>query len=213
MQGPLSRSKDPAVHPPITSTMAEKSILLQHGDREVPVKLGATIHREALYGRQSKTVEKDGEPLQKVVLDAEGHVFHPSDVAYLPTDSRGSLAAPPLAQTEEGEPLEPKPSSFKVKRALQPVGVGALVRLRVDAVFPAECGLPPGLYSTEFAYRDAPVLKTAVLNVTPHGAFLLTGVPVETPLQGKTDIYSFFDEPEDEVDDDGDDEDISFEMF
>lgn len=193
--------------------MAEKSILLQHGDREVPVKLGATIHREALYGRQSKTVQKDGEPLQKVVLDAEGHVFHPSDIAYLQTDSRGSLAAPPLAQTEEGEPLEPKPSSFKVKRALQPVGVGALVRLRVDAVFPAECDLPPGLYSTEFAYRDAPILKTAVLNVTPHGAFLLTGILVETPLQGKTDIYSFFDEPEDEADDDGDDEDISFEMF
>ena len=194
--------------------MADKVILFQLGDSEVPVTVGATIHRQELYGRQTRTVEKGGEVLHAVVLDPEGNAYFPPDVAHLQTDGQGSLTTAALVQTEDGEPLPPKPSSFKAKRPLQPAALADLARLRVDAVYPVACGLPPGLYRTEFTYRDAPVLKSAVLNVTPDGAFLLTGFYVETPLQGPADVYAFFDEDEDvEPDDDGDDGEISFMMF
>lgn len=193
--------------------MADKLILLQHGDAEISVTIGATIHRDELYGKQTKTVEKDGEPLQKVILDPEGNVFLPSDVTHLPTDGQGSLAEPALVQSEDGETLDPKPSSFKEKRPLHEAGVGDLAALRVDSIIPVQCDLPPGLYRTEFTYRDAPVLKTAVLTVTAEGSFLLVGTPVETPLQGKTDVYSFFDAGDDEPDDDEAEDEISFVMF
>ncbi|HEX2093742.1 MAG TPA: hypothetical protein VHG28_15170 [Longimicrobiaceae bacterium] len=191
--------------------MANKLILLQIGDSEVPVAVGASIRREELYGRQTRTVEKDGLVLEKVVLDPEGNVFIPADIAHLPTDGQGSLTTPPLVQTEDGEPLPQRLSSFKEKRTLRPAGLADVARLRVDAVFPVACDLPPGFYCTEFTYRDAPVLKAAVLNVTSDGAFLLTGAFIETPLQGQADVYSFFDEDEDP--DDEDPEEISFEMF
>jgi hypothetical protein len=192
--------------------MADKLILLQLGGSEVPVTIGATIRREELYGRQVRTVELDGLVLQKVVLDPEGNVFAPADIAHLPTDSQGSLTTPPLVQTEDGEPLPQQLSSFKQTRTLRPAGLADLARLRVDAVFPAACGLPPGFYCTEFTYRDAPVLKAAVLNVTSGGAFLLTGVFIDAPLQGKDDVYSFF-EGDDPEEDDRDGDEISFEMF
>jgi hypothetical protein len=183
--------------------MAEKIITLQLGDTELPVTLmGGVIRREQLYGKQTKTVEKDGDVLQAVVLDPEGNVFLPSDIAHLPTDGQGSLTTAAEVQTEDGQRLPPLPSSFKEARPL-----------RVDTIYAVACDLPPGLYQTEFAYRDAPVLKAAVLNVTPEGAFLLAGCLVETPLQAKGDVYSFFDEGDDPEDDAGDDDEISFEMF
>lgn len=194
--------------------MPDKLILLQLGEAEVPVTLGAAIRREELYGRQARSVEKDGQVLQTVVLDAEGNVFLPSDIAHLQVDGRGSLTAPVLVQTEDGEPLPQKPSSFKEKRALRPGTLADLARLRVDAVFPVRCDLPPGFYCTEFAYRDAHVLKEAVLNVTSEGAFLLTGTSVETPMQGRADVYCFFDQEDEDPDqDEGDSDEISFEMF
>lgn len=79
-------------------------------------------------------------------------------------------------------------------------------------MFPVECAIPPGVYTTEFAYRDSPVLRYAALIVTDNGAYLLVGIEIDTPLQGKTDLYSFFDEPEAE-DEDETDEMISFQMF
>jgi len=193
--------------------MPEKSILMQLGDAEVPVTLGAAIHRQELYGRQARTVEKDGHVLYAVVLDPEGRDFLPSDIAHLQTDGHGSLTTAALVRTEDGEPLPQKPSSFKEKRTLRPAGLADLARLRVDAVFPVGCDLPPGLYCTQFAYRDAHLVKEAVLNVTSAGAFLLTGAFVEMPMQGRDDVYSFFDEEEDPEPDEGDGDEISFEMF
>lgn len=193
--------------------MPEQVILLQWRDSEVSVTAGATIHREELYGRQIKTVvERDGAVLEKVVLDPEGNIFLTPDITYLQTDGQGSLTTPARVQTEDGELLPQQPSSFKAKRTLQPADLADLVRLRVDAVLPVACDLAHGLYSTEFTYRDSHVLKAAVLNVTPERAFLLTGSYIETPMQGKTDVYSFFDEDEEPADD-GDDGEISFVMF
>lgn len=186
---------------------------LQLGDTEVVVLLAAAVHREELYGKQSRTVEKDGEVLEKVVLDPEGNAFLPADVTYLSTDGQGSLTGRPQVQTEHGEILPDKPSSFKEKRALRVADVADLARLRVDAVFPVRCDLPPGLYCTEFTYRDAPVLKDAVLNVTPEGAFLLTGTFVDAEFQGKGDVYRFFDDDEEEIEEEEDEGEISFAMF
>lgn len=39
-------------------------MLLQLGETEVPVAVGAKIHRGDLYGRQVKMVECGGEPLE-----------------------------------------------------------------------------------------------------------------------------------------------------
>lgn len=194
--------------------MASKTILLQLDGADLSVGIGATIHRDEIYGKQSKTVEKDGQALQKIILDPEGQIFLQSDFTHLRSDSEGSLAEPPIVQTQDGEVLEPKPSSFKEKRVLECALLSQLAKLRVESIIPAECeGLPPGVYKTEFAYRDAPLLKDAFLNVTPDGAFLLVGNSMETPLQGKADVYSFFDSDETEDDIDGEDEDLSFEMF
>ena len=193
--------------------MADKIINLQLGETELPVTLvGGMIRREELYGKQTRTVEKDGDVLQTVVLDPEGNVFLPSDIAHLPTDGQGSLTTQAQVQAEDGQRLPPLASSFRETRPLRPAEIADLAGLRVDTVYAVVCDLPPGLYRTEFAYRDSPVLKTAVLNVTPEGAFLLAGCLVETPLQAKGDVYSFFDEGDD-PDEDGDDEEISFEMF
>jgi hypothetical protein len=125
------------------------------------------------------------------------------------------VAATPLVQTEDGERLEPKPSSFKEKRDLQPAKHEDLASLRVDAVFPMECDLPPGLYRTLFTYRDAPLLKDAVLVVNADAAFLLTGTPVDAALRGQADVYSFFDDAEEDRDEDDEDDDgrISFDML
>ena len=187
-------------------------MLLQLGATEVPVAVGAKIHRAELYGRQVKTVECGGEPLEKVVLDPEGRVFLPSDITHVATDSHGSLVDPPLTITDDGEELAVKPSSFREKRELEPAGLEALARLRVDAVMPVECTLPVGFYSTRYTYHDGPVLKEAVLNVTPSGAFLLTGTAVEVPLQDRAQVYDFFEPDACEAKPDDDDE-ISFQMF
>jgi hypothetical protein len=198
--------------------MPEKLILLRLDDREVSIRIGRSVHRDELYGQQRKSVEKNGEPLRRVVLDPEGRVFLPSDLAHLPTDTDGSLTSDPLFQNEDGESLELKLSSFKEPRPLQVAALDSLAALRVDTVFPVECGLPPGVYTTEFTYHDSPLLRTAVLIVRVDDAFLLTGTQLDSPLQGRTDLYSFFDAPDDEEDGPGDDErdageDISFEMF
>jgi hypothetical protein len=198
--------------------MPEKLILLRLDDAEVSIRIGKSIHRDELYGRQRKSVEKNGVPLRRVVLDPEGRVFLHSDLAHLPTDTDGSLTSNPLFQNEDGEGLDLKPSSFKETRDLQVAGLDSLTTLRVDTVFPVECGLPPGIYTTEFTYHDSPLLKTAVLIVRVDEAFLLTGTQVDSPLQGRTDLYSFFVSPDDDEDAPGDDErdagdEISFEMF
>lgn len=193
--------------------MAEKIINLKFGETELAVTLiGGTIRRQELYGKQIRTVEKNGHILQAVVLDPEGNVFLPSDIAHLPTDGQGSLTTEPQVHTEDGQPLPLLPSSFKGTRPLRPAGIAELAALRVDTIYAVACDLRPGLYQTEFAYRDAAVLKAAVLNVTPEGAFLLAGTWVETPLQGKGDVYSFFDEDE-YPDEEQDDDEISFDMY
>lgn len=195
--------------------MAERLMVVQFGAREVAITTAAAIHRDKLYGKQCRSVVKDGTPLEQVVLDPEGNVFLPPELAYLATDSAGSLATAPLTQTEEGELLDLKPSSYRVTRELTPAGIEVLARLRVDAVIPVKCEITPGFYTTEYSYHDAPQLKTAVLNVTADGAFLLTGTPVEAPLQGKNDVYNFFDDPESERDDSDEDglDDLTFDMF
>jgi hypothetical protein len=192
--------------------MSARLMLLQLGATEVPVAVGAKIHRADLYGRQVKTVECGGEPLEKVVLDPEGRVFLPCDITYIATDSDGSLVDPPITISDDGEELDIKPSSFREKRELEPAGLEALARLRVDAVMPVECTLAVGFYTTKYTYHDGPVLKDAVLNVTPAGAFLLTGTAVEVPLQDRAQVYDFF-EPDGRDAKPDDDDEISFEMF
>jgi hypothetical protein len=196
--------------------MPEKSMPLQLGGEEVSLLLGAAIQRAELYGRQRKTVEIGGELLEKVVIDTEGHVFLPSDITHLATDGSGSLAIPPLVRTDDGAKLDLKPSSFKERRQLQPAAISDLAALKVEAVFPVRCDLQPGLYSTEFAYHGAHILKYAVLIVDEDAAFLLTGIRVDAPLQGPSDVYSFFEEEEPEDEGDGEEDDdggLSFQMF
>lgn len=196
--------------------MDGKAMLLRYGGTDVAVIVGTTIRRDALYGRQSRSAEKNGRPLVKVVVDPEGNIFDKSAISPLQTDSQGSLPSPALIQGEDGSILEPQPSSFKVARELREAGLTELADLRVESVMPVECTLPIGVFQTEFTYRDAPVVKTAFLNVTPAGAFLLVGTRVETPLQGPTDLCTVFD-PDDDGDEDGDgdgdDDDIPFAMF
>ena len=192
--------------------MAEKVVQFHFGAVAVYVTIGATIHRSELYGKQVRTREKDGVALQEVLLDPEGQIFLPSAFAHLQTDSEGSLAETPLVQTVDGEMLDLKLSSFKEARPLEPATIQDLLSLRVSAVLPARCDLAPGLYKSTWTYRDSHQLKQAVLNITAAGdGFLLTGDLVESPLQGKPDVYSFFTADEDAEESDPDD--LSMQMW
>lgn len=194
-----------------------KTVLFQYGDDEAAVSLGAAIKRDELYGKQSRSVEKDGEPLEKVILDPEGALFLPSHFCHLQVDADGSVDDDPITETPDGEVLPTRVSSFKEKRDIRPAQIEDLARLRVTAIMPATCdSLPAGIYSTKFTYRDAPVLKDAILNITSDAAFLLVGTSIESPFQGTADVYNFFDgDGADDTEDDGDTEaeDLSFAMF
>lgn len=190
--------------------MATKAIPLTFKDKTVEVEIGSTIKREELYGKTRKTIEKDGVVLEKVTLSPEGEIFRPSDFTHLRMDGEGCLVETPVTQTEEGQKLEIQTSSFKTERPLKEASVSDLAALKIESVIPAITDLPVGIYATQYTFRDSPTLHSAILNVTPAGAFLLVGETLETPFQGKADTYDFFGTDEDE--EDAEDE-ISFDMF
>lgn len=190
--------------------MALKTIPLQLNEKAVEISIGSTINREELYGKTQKSVEKDGTLLEKVTLSPEGEVFLSSDFTHLKVDGDGSLAEKPLAQTSEGVPLETQVSSFKERRTIEAATPTELAALKVQSVIPATTDFPVGLYKTQYTYRDSPTLNTAILNVTPEGAFLLVGETFETPFVGKTTTYDFFTDDEDESEEE---EEMSFDMF
>jgi len=189
--------------------MADKLLPLTFDNSPADVKVGGSIKREDLYGKQTKSVEKSGETLEKVILTPWGETFPQNAFTSQRVDSAGALSSPAKPCTEDGEEIPVHPSSFKETRPLEPATTTDLILLKVASVIPAQTSLPVGLYKTRYNFRDSADVQTAILNVTPTGAFLLVGETAQSPLLGKDETYEFF---EDEAPENEENE-MGFSMF
>lgn len=188
--------------------MAEKSFEIEIAGEKVHVTQESAINREELYGKEKITIEKDG-PLEKVVLAPWGAIFRPEEFKNQRIDSSGTTVEKPETCDESGAPLEIHTTSFKTTRAATPAQWTDLATFKTKSVMPAKCELPPGLYKTQFCYRDTTDIQDAFLIIKPEGeAFLLTGELANVPFRGKEETYDFFDVTETE-----EDEEMSFGMF
>lgn len=181
--------------------MAEKNIPVLLDQTQVQISVGAAIEREELYGAQKLSVERDGTPLEKVVVSPWGALFDPKEFSNQSVDSQGTLEQKPVACDENGSPLPMHASSFKEARILTPAKWEELASFRAVKVMPAKCELPAGLYKTSFCYRDSVNLEDAFLVVRQDGAFLLAGETRLAPMQSKEEVYSFFETDEQDSDD------------
>jgi hypothetical protein len=191
--------------------MAEKIIPFLLDNKEIAVTASAAIPREALYGSLKITREKDGKPLEKVIVTPEGKIFPAKAAAVQRTDQEGTLLEKPEPFTEEGAKAPVHQSSFTQARTLTPCGPEAMIGFKTKSFMAATCDLPPGFYKSTYTFRDSHELADAFLIVkADKEAFLLTGESTNIPMRGKEDPYDFFDNEENPEEGD---EEISFEMF
>lgn len=190
-----------------------KPIQFRIGNREVTGELGSAVRREDLYGRSRRiVVNDDGEPLASGYLTQDGRLLGSEDYATLYVDPLGSFNGK-MAYEAGGEPVEPRQSSFKEPREVEPVGLDELQHFAVSMVYPlSEVDLEPGIYRTEFNYTASVETHPCLILVRATGpSFLLVGAPLEfTPL-GKAVSYDLFDTEAEEAEDDSGD--FGFDMF
>lgn len=174
--------------------MAEKPITLILGETPEQITLDSSISREDLYGRQKGSVEKDGTTLEKVVVTPWGELFPPKALKSEAIDSEGSIAEKPNQCDENGNILATNITSFKEARPVTAAAWHELAAFKTESVMPAKTSLPPGLYRTQFCYRDSVTLHDAFLVVREDTAFLLTGELRTVPAAGREETYEFFDD-------------------
>jgi hypothetical protein len=198
--------------------MAEKIIKVEFGGNPVPLETGATIKREDLYGKQKKSVEQDGAPLEKVILTPEGEIYSPEFFTLQKIDSDGAIEGPTTICGEDGLALPLQASSYKEARAIKEIGAEEAVLLKTSSVIPiqtpvAELPLAPGFYKTTYNFRDSYETSDAVINVTPEGGYILIGEFSKPPMAAKEETYAFFEEEAAGGAGTEDDEEMSFGMF
>lgn len=190
--------------------MQEKTITLRYKNSPVEIKTEAAIKPETLYGKQKKSVEIQGVPLEKVLVTPWGEIFTPDQFTNDRLDEEGSLASPPLpCHPDDRSEMPVLPSSYKTTRLLEDAAEEDLLNLKVRSVIPISTTLPRGLYKTQYNYRDSATLETAIVNVTNKDAFLLVGDTCQAPFLKKEETYSFFNEEENE----NPEEEMSFSLF
>lgn len=175
------------------------------GDKPEQIAIDSSISREDLYGRQKASVEKDGTTLEKVVVTPWGELLSPKSLKTESVDSEGSISEKPNQCDENGNILATNITSFKEARPIAVAQWHELAAFKTETVMPAKSNLPPGLYRTQFCYRDSVTLHDAFLVVREDAGFLLTGELRTVPAAGREETYEFFDDGS--SDDETEDED------
>ena len=145
-------------------------------------------------------------------MTPEGRLLESDAFSSLFVDANGSFNGK-MAYERAGEPVEPRASSFKEKRKLEPAEWVELEQFSVSAVYPVVVpeGLSAGLYRSEFNYNSSvEVHSCLVLVKADHKGFLLVGSKLEFESLGKAISLDIFDAAESETEDDSE---ISFDMF
>ena len=167
------------------------------------------VSKEDLYGRVQKLVLKDGQPLSKAFLLADGSAVPVSGLSNVKVDPDGTPIEDEILLVDGAE-VALMPSSFEEAASLEKAPLSSLAGFCCSDVYPINgLGLAAGLYRTWFSYRKSIDRKEALLLVKEsQEAFLLVGHFKSSPLVGVSVIYSFFDS-DDESPDDEDDLDFS----
>ncbi len=184
-----------------------KPLQFRLGDTAICFEIGAKVDKKALYGYAKRIAEKDGKPLSRGILLADGRLLPTNAVSTLKADPDGS----PVEEVRtliDDQPAELKPSSFDVESPLEAVSMSELATFQVTDVYPLTgSGLGPGLYRTTFNYRKSHSPKDALLLVRSDQAFLLTGIGKRSTFLSLSVAYDFFDAEGES--DDADDLDFS----
>ena len=189
-----------------------KPIYLTFEEKDYKVELGRKVSKDDLYGKVKRVVEKDGQPLNRVLLGPDGSLLPRKALSSIRLDPDGTPVEPEEV-IHDGSPVKILPSSFEESAPLDELPITALAGFCVSDVYPLEdCELPVGLYSTWFAYRKGPERKEALVLVQEDVAFLLAGHRKNSPMVGLGVVYDFFDAASTE-DDTEEDDDLDFAMM
>lgn len=166
---------------------------------------------EELYGAVLRVVvDGRGRELRTGLLTADGRLLPADETGTLYVDAQGSFTGK-MVHERDGQPAEPRPSSFKEARELALAEPGDEERLLVSAVYPVAPppDLAPGLYRTTFNYTAAVEANGALLRVAPPGSpsFLLVGTFTDFLPVGQTVARDLFDAAAEE---DAEDDDTGF---
>ncbi len=187
-----------------------RSVSFTLGKETLSFSLGRKLTRDELYGRVKRVVEKDGKPLQRGYLTADGRLLAREQISYAKLDQAGTPTGETTAYLN-GEKAEQQPSSFDEAAPLEEVPLTELAVFAVSDIYPLEdSGLEPGLYRTQFSYRKAYEKKEALILSREDGIFLLAGRRKNAPLVGQNVIYEFFDA---EGTDEEETDEMDFSMF
>jgi hypothetical protein len=179
--------------------------------KTITATLEAAIKREELYGKARKIVEKDGVELRKGLLTQEGELIPAEELTTIRVDSQGCPFNDPVAQGDDGKEVPLYTSSFKAAREVREIDTGTFPEISVKEVFPLKTSdLPPGVYETEFTYRDSYNLADAVIVIkSKDEGFLLAGEKKTCEGVGPIVNYNFFEE-DDEAEEATDEEALDF---
>ncbi len=183
--------------------MAAKSLSLKLNGTIHQVQLGSRVTKRDLYGYSKTSVEKEGHPLAKGYLSADGQMYTRQELSSVRMDPEGSPVEEVITELD-GEAAQLQASSFDQDTSIYPVPLTRLAGFNVTDVYPLEAvDLEEGLYETQFSYRKSYVPKEALILVTHGEAYLMTGVTKKTTFVGLNVAYDFFDAEDDtEAEDD-----------
>ena len=180
------------------------------------------LTRERLYGKRSRvTLDAHGKPCTRAELTTDGDLMIQSGMAqqaYFDEAGNQFAIGDLVAFDAEGAQLEKVPSTLGVAQPLEgPVDPAEVLDLKLASIYlltpeALDDGLAEALRAGElfrfaFKYRLDYHQDTAYLVGNEDGYFALIGRPVPAP-------WIALDQPiVDTFDDDGDDDDLDFDMF
>jgi hypothetical protein len=183
-----------------------KALQLRHGNALIQVELASKVSKKDLYGYAKRVAERNGVVLQKGALLAHGELLPTHCMSSVKADLDGSPSEA-IQSTIGGEPAEMQPSSFDHAYEMLEVPISTLASFAVRDVYPVSVSdVAAGLYQTQFAYRKAITINTALLLVKPEQSFLLVGQLKQSSFLASMLSYEFFDadigtdDSEDELD-------------
>jgi len=188
-----------------------KPLAFTYENTPVSAELGTKITKELLYGKRVKVQHANGVPLEKRYITLEGEVLPTQAIANEKIDSEGSLDESPVA-VSHGTPVTLIPSSFVNPRNLTKAGAkdltGFIEKTTYQISLPKK-ELAPGLYKTDFLYKDGYESAPAYLDVREGESFLRIGQEKAPVFIGKSQATSIFD-ADDEAEEDSDAIDFGF---
>jgi hypothetical protein len=176
----------------------------------------AKVERTKLYGsRRRVPLDLEGQPCMKSSLTADGLYLLQSGMTaqgYFDEAGRWLQKNQLVGISEDGQPLELKPSTLGVAQPLVQVHPSIVLDHSIDAVYGLDpLTMDPGLqerldagemFSFSFNYGADYHLETAFLLKNPEGVFCLVGVPISPAWvePGKVSVVETVDEISDELD-------------